>query len=227
MRGNSKYILRKIQGPTPPSIFPSSHVSARSSRFATYVQPMTGNTILQTPSLCLETYCRIHRSCTGVKASFKALKLTLTRTMNSAARLLDSKSVPRLASRLAHKSFRHSSDHASPSSTGQNDDQVHLYNLLVSGFLVGLKYRGRLEIPQISPYVSFLHSVLPVYSCSSVAKFLVPDGGDIVDSGIGLSYRLQRLHGGPVQQHHVKSRLYPQAGTKNLASVLSLCYLMP
>ncbi len=54
-----------------------------------------------------------------------------------------------------------------------------------------------------------------------VAKFLFPDWGDIVDSGIGLSYRPARLHIGwrAGRTTLCQSRLYiPQSGTKNLAS---------
>jgi hypothetical protein len=55
----------------------------------------------------------------------------------------------------------------------------------------------------------------------AVAKFLGPDWGDIVDSGIGLSYRLAMLrigHGGLVQQPYVSVDYMSQSGTKNLSS---------
>jgi len=53
-----------------------------------------------------------------------------------------------------------------------------------------------------------------------VAKLLVPEWEDIVDSGIGLSYRPARLH--RLSGRYVnlcQTRLYPQPGTKGLASV--------
>ncbi len=45
-------------------------------------------------------------------------------------------------------------------------------------------------------------------------KFLVPDWGDIVNSGIGLSYRPARLHrlAGPYNNPICQSRLYPPVG---------------
>ncbi len=51
-----------------------------------------------------------------------------------------------------------------------------------------------------------------------VAKFLVPDRGDVVDSGKGLSYRTARISGGPVRQPYARVDYIPQSGTKNLAS---------
>jgi hypothetical protein len=48
----------------------------------------------------------------------------------------------------------------------------------------------------------------------SEAKFLIPELEDIVDYGIGLSYR-------PAMQAMPCSRLWPpQSGTKNLASII-------
>jgi hypothetical protein len=54
----------------------------------------------------------------------------------------------------------------------------------------------------------------------SVAKFLVPDWGDTVDSGIGLSYRPARLHrmSGWYDNTMPEASVSPQSGTKNLAS---------
>ncbi len=45
-----------------------------------------------------------------------------------------------------------------------------------------------------------------IHSQSPVTKFLVPEGGDIVDSCIELSYRPARLHkdSGPVRQPHAR-----------------------
>ncbi len=53
----------------------------------------------------------------------------------------------------------------------------------------------------------------------AVAKFLVPDRRDIVDSGTGLSYRsaIQGWLAGTTSL--CRSRYIPQSGTKNLASV--------
>ncbi len=52
-----------------------------------------------------------------------------------------------------------------------------------------------------------------IHSQSPVAIFFVPDcmGGDIVDSGIGLSYRPARLHKafGPVRQPHARVDYIP------------------
>jgi hypothetical protein len=47
--------------------------------------------------------------------------------------------------------------------------------------------------------------------------FLVPDWDDIVDSGIGLSYRPARIHkaGGPVRQPYAKVDFIPQSRTGN------------
>ncbi len=54
------------------------------------------------------------------------------------------------------------------------------------------------------------------------AKFVVPDLGDIVGSGIGLSYRPARLHrqAGRYDNPMPESIISPQLWTKNLASVL-------
>ncbi len=54
------------------------------------------------------------------------------------------------------------------------------------------------------------------------AKFIVPDGGDKVDSGIGFSFRPARLHrlalAGRYTTTLCRSQLYrPQKGTMNLA----------
>ncbi len=55
---------------------------------------------------------------------------------------------------------------------------------------------------------------------SPVAKFLVPDWENIVDSGIGLSDRPARLHRLPGQYDNpmTESTICSQSGTKNLAS---------
>jgi hypothetical protein len=47
--------------------------------------------------------------------------------------------------------------------------------------------------------------------CSPVVKFIVPDCGILVDSGIGSSYRLARLHrlGGPVRKPYAGVNIYP------------------
>jgi hypothetical protein len=52
------------------------------------------------------------------------------------------------------------------------------------------------------------------------AKFSVPDWGELVESGIGLSYRLANLcmPGGPVQQPYARVDYIPQSATKNLAT---------
>jgi hypothetical protein len=52
-----------------------------------------------------------------------------------------------------------------------------------------------------------------------VAKFIVPDWGDKVDSGIGLSYRPAKLHmvGRPVQQPYARVNYVPHSGNMNLA----------
>jgi hypothetical protein len=52
------------------------------------------------------------------------------------------------------------------------------------------------------------------------SKFLGPYWGDIVDSGIGYSYRPARLHRLAGRYDHPKpeSTISPQSGTKNLAS---------
>ncbi len=51
-------------------------------------------------------------------------------------------------------------------------------------------------------------------------KFVVPDWGDIVDSGIGLSYRSKASTqaDGPVGQPYAGVNYMPQSGTKNLVS---------
>ncbi len=56
---------------------------------------------------------------------------------------------------------------------------------------------------------------------SPVAEFIVPDWGDKVNTGIGLSYRPTRLHRlcGPVCQPYAGVDYIPQSGTMNLASV--------
>jgi hypothetical protein len=56
------------------------------------------------------------------------------------------------------------------------------------------------------------------------AKFLVPDWGDIVDSGIGLSYRPARLHrlAGRYDKPMLELTISPQSGTKNFSSCSSL-----
>jgi hypothetical protein len=53
-----------------------------------------------------------------------------------------------------------------------------------------------------------------------VAKFLIPDWGDIINSGIGLSYRPARLHGlaGQYDNPMPESTISPPSGTKNLVS---------
>ncbi len=55
-----------------------------------------------------------------------------------------------------------------------------------------------------------------------VAKFLVPDWGEIVDSGIRLSFRPARLHrqAGWCDHPMPESTISPQLWTKNLTSVL-------
>ncbi len=50
-----------------------------------------------------------------------------------------------------------------------------------------------------------------LHSKGSVAKFIVSDGGDKVDSGIGLSYRSANLH-------KPESRISPYSGTITLAT---------
>jgi hypothetical protein len=50
------------------------------------------------------------------------------------------------------------------------------------------------------------------------AKFIVPDGGDKVDYGLGLSYRPASLMAGRYDNPMSKSTLSPQSGTKNLAT---------
>ncbi len=54
----------------------------------------------------------------------------------------------------------------------------------------------------------------------AVDAFLVPDRGVIVDSGIGLSYRLARLLrlAGRCDNLMLASTISPQSGTNNLAS---------
>ncbi len=81
---------------------------------------------------------------------------------------------------------------------------------------------ARATIRMINKYlrvIRMLPSFLPSF-LNPVAKFLVSDGRDIVDSGIGLSYR-------PATQHRLESRYdnsmpestkSPQSGIKNLAS---------
>ncbi len=54
------------------------------------------------------------------------------------------------------------------------------------------------------------HSSLKSHSGRPVAKFIVPDWGDKVNSGIGLSYQ----PAGPPGDNYIL-----QSGTKNLASV--------
>jgi hypothetical protein len=61
----------------------------------------------------------------------------------------------------------------------------------------------------------------PTCPFAPVAKFLVPEWGDTVDSGIGLLHRPARPHtqaGGPVRQPCAGIDFIPQSGTKNLAS---------
>jgi hypothetical protein len=61
----------------------------------------------------------------------------------------------------------------------------------------------------------------PTCPSAPVAKFLVPERGNIVDSGIGLSYRPDRLHTqavGPVRQPCAGVDYIPQSWKKNLAS---------
>jgi hypothetical protein len=61
----------------------------------------------------------------------------------------------------------------------------------------------------------------PTCPSAPVAKFLVPERGDIVDSGIGLLPRPARLHTqavGPERQPYTGVDYIPQSGTKNLAS---------
>jgi hypothetical protein len=55
---------------------------------------------------------------------------------------------------------------------------------------------------------------------NTVAKFLVPDWGELVDSGIGLSYRSAGLHklAGRYDNPMPESTIFPQSATKNLAS---------
>jgi hypothetical protein len=54
----------------------------------------------------------------------------------------------------------------------------------------------------------------------SLAKFIVPERGDIVDFGIGLSYRPASLCSlaGRYDNPMLESTLSPQSGTVNLAS---------
>ncbi len=54
----------------------------------------------------------------------------------------------------------------------------------------------------------------------AVAKFIVPDWGDKVDAGIGLSYLPARLHGlaGRYDNPMPESTISPQRGTMNLAT---------
>ncbi len=53
------------------------------------------------------------------------------------------------------------------------------------------------------------------------AEFLVPDWGDIADSGIGLSYRTARLHrqAGRYENPMTEFGYIPRSGTSNLATV--------
>jgi hypothetical protein len=57
-------------------------------------------------------------------------------------------------------------------------------------------------------------------SIYSVAKFIVPDWEDKVNSGIGLSYRQARLHrlAGQYDNPKPESTLFPHSGTMNLAT---------
>jgi hypothetical protein len=55
----------------------------------------------------------------------------------------------------------------------------------------------------------------PTCPSAPVAKFLVPERGNIVDSGIGLLQHTQA--GGPVRQPYAGADI-PQSLTKNLAS---------
>jgi hypothetical protein len=50
-----------------------------------------------------------------------------------------------------------------------------------------------------------------VFPFRPLAKFLVPDWGDIVDSGIGLPYRPARLHrlAGRYENPMTESTIYP------------------
>jgi hypothetical protein len=71
-----------------------------------------------------------------------------------------------------------------------------------------------------APSSQLAYFYYPEQDICPVAKFLVPDWGDLVDSGIGLSYRHDRLHmaGGPVRQPYASVYFIPSSGTKNFAS---------
>jgi hypothetical protein len=64
------------------------------------------------------------------------------------------------------------------------------------------------------------------YSYSTLAKFIVSDWEDKVNSGIGLSDRPSRLHmaGRPVRQSYAEVKYISQSGTMNLARS-TLCSL--
>jgi hypothetical protein len=57
--------------------------------------------------------------------------------------------------------------------------------------------------------------------CNPLAKFIVPDWEDVVDSVIGLSYRPVRLYSlaGRYNNPNVAVYYIPQSGTMNLATV--------
>jgi len=65
-------------------------------------------------------------------------------------------------------------------------------------------------------------STLCVESQCTVAKFIVPDCGDKVNSDIGLSYRPARLYmcWRSVRQPYAGVNYFPQSGTMNLATEL-------
>ena len=65
-------------------------------------------------------------------------------------------------------------------------------------------------------YYPLNSEVLPA---GPVAEFIVPDWGDKVNSGIGLSYRPARLHRQrPVRQPYAGVDYIPQSGIMNSAS---------
>ncbi len=67
-----------------------------------------------------------------------------------------------------------------------------------------------------APYTA-VHFLSLIYN---EAQFLVPDWRDKVDYGIGLSYRPAKLHrlAGRYDNPMLDLTLYPQSGTKNLAT---------
>jgi len=60
-----------------------------------------------------------------------------------------------------------------------------------------------------------------------VAKFIVPDGGDKVDSGVGLSHRPTRLHrlAGRYENLMARVNYIPQSVTENLDTAVGMVHL--